>query len=59
MGRSSSPVGYGIGIAEVVGSNPTRSTIKLYYNSRMVNKFSAILSEAAIYEEPIMYLFIG
>jgi hypothetical protein len=26
MGRSSSPVGYGIGIAEVVGSNPTRST---------------------------------
>ena len=23
-GRSSSPVGYGIGIAEVVGSNPTR-----------------------------------
>ena len=25
-GRSSSPVGYGIGIAEVVGSNPTRST---------------------------------
>ena len=26
-GRSSSPVGYGIGIAEVVGSNPTRSTI--------------------------------
>jgi hypothetical protein len=28
MGRSSSPVGYGIGIAEVVGSNPTRSTLK-------------------------------
>lgn len=28
MGRSSSPVGYGIGIAEVVGSNPTRSTVK-------------------------------
>jgi hypothetical protein len=26
QGRSSSPVGYGIGIAEVVGSNPTRST---------------------------------
>jgi hypothetical protein len=26
LGRSSSPVGYGIGIAEVVGSNPTRST---------------------------------
>jgi hypothetical protein len=25
-GRSSSPVGCGIGIAEVVGSNPTRST---------------------------------
>jgi hypothetical protein len=25
----------------------------------MVNKFSSILSEAAIYEEPIMYLFIG
>ena len=25
LGRSSSPVGYGIGIAEVVGSNPTRS----------------------------------
>ena len=25
MGRSSSLVGYGIGIAEVVGSNPTRS----------------------------------
>ena len=25
-GRSSSPVGYGIGIAEAVGSNPTRST---------------------------------
>jgi hypothetical protein len=23
------------------------------------NKFSSILSEAAIYEEPIMYLFIG
>ena len=29
QGRSSSPVGYGIGIAEVVGSNPTRSTIML------------------------------
>src|SRR6185503_9191670 len=29
-GRSSSPVGYGIGIAEVVGSNPTRSTINSY-----------------------------
>src|ERR671918_2910349 len=27
LGRSSSPVGYGIGIAEVVGSNPTRSTL--------------------------------
>ena len=27
LGRSSSPVGYGIGIAEVVGSNPTRSII--------------------------------
>ena len=26
VGRSSSPVGYGIGIAEAVGSNPTRST---------------------------------
>src|SRR5918999_2604154 len=25
LGRSSSPVGYGIGIADVVGSNPTRS----------------------------------
>jgi hypothetical protein len=25
QGRSSSLVGYGIGIAEVVGSNPTRS----------------------------------
>jgi hypothetical protein len=29
QGRSSSPVGYGIGIAEVVGSNPTRS---IYFN---------------------------
>ena len=27
LGRSSSPVGYGIGIAEVVGSNPTRSIL--------------------------------
>src|SRR3712207_5510428 len=32
LGRSSSPVGYGIGIAEVVGSNPTRSTIIMLYN---------------------------
>ena len=30
LGRSSSPVGYGIGIAEVVGSNPTRSTINIF-----------------------------
>jgi hypothetical protein len=29
-GRSSSLVGYGIGIAEVVGSNPTRSIAFLY-----------------------------
>ncbi len=29
-GRSSSLVGYGIGIAEVVGSNPTRSISFLY-----------------------------
>jgi hypothetical protein len=38
MGRSSSPVGYGIGIAEVVGSNPTRSILKLVLNrdSRIV-----------------------
>ncbi len=28
-GRSSSLVGYGIGIAEAVGSNPTRSTYHL------------------------------
>jgi hypothetical protein len=28
-GRSSSPVGYGIGIAEIVGSNPTRSIINI------------------------------
>jgi len=25
----------------------------------MVNKFSSILSEAAIHKEPIIYLFIG
>jgi hypothetical protein len=34
QGRSSSPVGYGIGIAEVVGSNPTRSifvNLVVYY----------------------------
>ena len=31
-GRSSSPVGYGIGIAEVVGWNPTRSTF--YFRAR-------------------------
>ena len=30
QGRSSSPVGYGIGIAEVVGSNPTRSKSSIY-----------------------------
>ena len=35
MGRSSSPVGYGIGIAEVVGSNPTRSTLN--WDSRDFN----------------------
>jgi hypothetical protein len=36
-GRSSSPVGYGIGIAEVVGSNPTRST--LYYSGMILHYF--------------------
>lgn len=36
MGRSSSPVGYGIGIAEVVGSNPTRSTI-LRFDTELIN----------------------
>jgi hypothetical protein len=30
QGRSSSLVGYGIGIAEVVGSNPTRSKSFVY-----------------------------
>jgi hypothetical protein len=30
QGRSSSLVGYGIGIAEVVGSNPTRSILSIW-----------------------------
>ena len=34
-GRSSSPVGYSIGIAEIVGSNPARST--LLRNQTVVN----------------------
>jgi hypothetical protein len=40
QGRSSSPVGYGIGIAEVVGSNPTRSTTVLVikYSSQQQKK---------------------
>ena len=33
-GRSSSPVGCGIGIAEVVGSNPTRSTFHSILHKR-------------------------
>ena len=43
QGRSSSPVGYGIGIAEVVGSNPTRSKSSIYvtniglYNKILLN----------------------
>jgi hypothetical protein len=36
QGRSSSPVGYGIGIAEVVGSNPTRS-ISYYEETTVLN----------------------
>ncbi len=36
LGRSSSPVGYGIGIAEVVGSNPTRS-ISYYEETTALN----------------------
>jgi hypothetical protein len=36
QGRSSSPVGYGIGIAEVVGSNPTRSIIS-YEGTTVLN----------------------
>lgn len=45
MGRSSSLVGYGIGIAEVVGSNPTRSTFMtvLKYNS-CNNKIKVLVS---------------
>jgi hypothetical protein len=39
-GRSSSPVGYGIGIAEVVGSNPTRSTNRFSNESRQKNTSS-------------------
>src|ERR671917_2765078 len=40
LGRSSSPVGYGIGIAEVVGSNPTRSTfIPLYKYGIVLSSF--------------------
>ena len=41
MGRSSSPVGYGIGIAEVVGSNPTRSTLN--WHSRDFNNNNDII----------------
>lgn len=61
MGRSSSPVGYGIGIAEVVGSNPTRSTINLYYNSRefMCSQVLTNSQRSCYLREPIMYLFIG
>jgi hypothetical protein len=36
LGRSSSPVGYGIGIAEVVGSNPTRSTFICVRNTVLI-----------------------
>ena len=45
MGRSSSLVGYGIGIAEVVGSNPTRSTFMtvLKYDS-CNNKIKVLVS---------------
>ena len=46
-GRSSSLVGYGIGIAEIVGSNPTRSTNNLLIkiiNDLRYSKISCILS---------------
>ena len=36
LGRSSSPVGYGIGIAEVVGSNPTRSIFICVRNTVLI-----------------------
>jgi hypothetical protein len=37
QGRSSSLVGYGIGIAEVVGSNPTRSKSFAYLSILNLN----------------------
>jgi hypothetical protein len=60
MGRSSSPVGYGIGIAEVVGSNPTRSTINYYFLIPVLfdKKFLFYYNKDAIYELLRIYLFI-
>ena len=42
MGRSSSLVGYGIGIAEVVGSNPTRSILIAVLKYGSHNKINEI-----------------
>jgi hypothetical protein len=41
QGRSSSPVGCGIGIAEAVGSNPTRSTQDIHFFNKKVSSISA------------------
>ena len=55
-GRSSSLVGYGIGIAEVVGSNPTRSipTMVLKYGPNDINMIPMTMSVDGSME---LYLF--
>ena len=52
QGRSSSLVGYGIGIAEVVGSNPTRSKSFAYLINIELNTKNLLNFEG---NSPFMY----
>ena len=59
-GQSSSLVGYGIGIAEVVGSNPTRSiSIMVQKYGPSINSMSAIMSNDSLMELDPFLLFIN
>src|ERR671916_608621 len=58
QGRSSSLVGYGIGIAEVVGSNPTRSKSFAYLTNIFLGRYIGKIYDRAYANFSPEFLFI-